>query len=153
RQMGADLPQRLIQPPGIGDFIGFASLPVRVPAPLQTTVLGHLPPDRIANLSVPAFRLDDALELRTRQPVIDRTNAKQSAVNLTWGILPIAQGKNASHSQVEHALNLSPTLTIVELGYYEALEAAVLGNPSLLPDAEFFLSQYREILKQLKRSS
>jgi len=152
RQMGADLPQRLIQPPGIGDFIGFASLPVRVPAPLQTTVLGQLPPDRIANLSVPAFRLDDALELRPRQPLIDRTNAKQSMVNLTWGILPIAQGRNLSHTQAEHALHLSPTLTIIELGYYEALEVSVLGNPNLLPDAEFFLSQYREILAQLKRS-
>src|SRR6476646_11151889 len=114
RQMGADLPHSLIQPPGIGDFIGFASLPVRVPAPLQTTVLDHLPPERIANLSIPAFRLDDALELRPRQPLIDRTNAKQSAVNLTWGILPIAQGKNPSHTQVEHALHLAPTLTIVE---------------------------------------
>jgi len=151
-QMGADLPQRLIQPPGIGDFIGFASLPVRVPAPLQTTVLGQLPPDRIANLSVPAFRLDDALELRPRQPLIDRTNAKQSMVNLTWGILPIAQGRNLFHTQAEHALHLSPTLTIIELGYYEALEVSVLGNPNLLPDAEFFLSQYREILAQLKRS-
>lgn len=153
RQIGADLPQRLIQPPGIGDFVGFASLPVRVPAPLQTTVVGHLPPDRIANLSVPAFRLDDALELRPRQPLIDRTNAKQSAVNLIWGILPIAQGKNPSHNQVEHALHLSPTLVIIELGYYEALEAAVLANPGLLPETEFFLSQYREILTQLKRSS
>lgn len=153
RQMAADLPQRLIQAPGIGNFVGFASLPVRVPAPLQTTVLDHLPPDRVANLSVPEFRLDDALELRPRQPLIHRSQARQTAVNLIWGVLPIAQGRESFPTQVEYAVQQAPTLVLVELGYYEALEAAVTGKTSLLPEPEFFLSQYREVLSQLKRSN
>ena len=66
RQMSADLPQRLIQPPGIGNFVGFAPLPVRVPAPMQSTVLEQLPPQPVSNLSVPEFTLEDALSLRPR---------------------------------------------------------------------------------------
>jgi hypothetical protein len=153
RQMSADLPQRLIQAPGIGDFVGFASLPVRVPAPLQTTVLEQLPPDRVANLSIPEFRLGDALELRPRQPLIHRNNAKQTAVNLVWGVLPIAQGREPFQSQVEYTLQQSPTLVVIELGYYEALQAAVTGNIGLLPEPEFFLSQFRELLSRLERSN
>src|SRR5262245_40059842 len=64
RQMAADFPQRLIQAPGLENGIGFGSLPVRIPAPLQSTVLDQLPPGRVQNLSIPGFRLDDALELR-----------------------------------------------------------------------------------------
>jgi hypothetical protein len=152
RQMSADFPQRLIQPPGIGNFVGFSALPVRVPSPLQTTVLNQLPPGAVSDLSVPEFRLDDALELRPRQPLIDRTHAKQTAANLIWGLLPIAQGRESMPTQAEYALQLQPSLIVIELGYYEALQAAVTGNSNLLPEPEFFISQYRELLSQLDRS-
>jgi len=151
RQMSVDFPQRLVQAPGIGDFTGFTSLPVRVPAPLQTTVFDQLPPSRVANLSVPEFTLGDAQEMRPRQPLIHRSNAKQTAVNLIWGVLPIAQGRESFLTQVEYAVQQSPTLVVVELGYHEALQAAVKSNPGLLPEPEFFLAQYNELLAQLKK--
>ncbi len=153
RQMAADFPQRLIEAPGLATGVDFGSLPVRIPAPLQTTVLDQLPPNQVRNLSIPGFRLDDALEFRPRQPLVDRSDSKQTAVNLTWGILPIAQGRDSFPTQVEHALQQSPTLVLIELGYYEALQAAFTGNPNLLPEPEFFLSQYRELLAQLGRSN
>lgn len=152
RKMSADFPQRLIQPPGIGDFVGFSSLPVRVPSPLQTTVINQLPPGAVSDLSAPEFRLGDALELRPRQPLVHRANARQTAVNLIWGVLPIAQGRESMPTQVEYALQLSPTFIVIELGYYEALQSAVTGNLNLLPDPEFFLTEYRELLSQLDRS-
>src|SRR5215471_13755110 len=152
RQMSADLPQRLIQAPGIANFPGFPSLPVRVPAPLQTTVLEHLPPGPVSNLAVPEFRLADALELHPRQPLIHRNNAKQTAVNLIWGLLPIAQGRDSLPTQLEYAVCQSPTFAIVELGYYEALEAAVNADSRLLHDQYHFASQYARVLSALKGS-
>jgi hypothetical protein len=148
-QTGASFPLPLIQPPGIGDFPGFPRLSVRVTAPLQTTVLGHLPPARVSNLAVPGFHLSDAVTLRPNQPLIDRSDAKQSAANLIWGVLPIVQGKSVLPTQLEYALEQSPTFTIVELGYYEALEAAVSGNPRLLPQRAEFISHYSHILSSL----
>src|SRR5262249_16830629 len=152
RQMGADFSQRLIQAPGIGNFVGYASLPVRVPAPMQSTVVEQLPPQPVSNLSVPEFRLEDSLALRPAQPLINRNNAKQTAVNLVWGLLPIAQGQRSLPTQVECALEQSPTFVVVELGYYEALEAAINGSPDRLPSSDQFISRYSEILSKLKHS-
>jgi hypothetical protein len=152
RQMSAEFPQRLIQSPGLGNFAGFASLPVRVPAPMQSTVLEKLPPGPVFNLAVPEFRLNDALELRPRQPLIHRNNAKQTAANLIWGLLPIAQGKHRElPTQLEYAIQNSPSFTIVELGFYEILEAAIHGDSRLLPQPNSFLSNYHQLLAQLKR--
>jgi len=152
RQMSADFSQRLIQAPGIGNFVGYASLAVRVPAPMQSTVIEQLPPQPVSNLSVPEFRLEDALALRPVQPLIHRNNVKQTGVNLVWGILPIAQGQQSLPTQVEYALNQSPSFVIVELGYYEALEAAVNGDPDRLPGSDQFISRYSELLSRVKRS-
>src|SRR5947207_519120 len=152
RQMNTDFPQRLIQAPGLGNFVGFAPLPVRVPAPMQTTVLEHLPPAPISNLSVPEFRLDDALELRPMQPLVQRDHSKQTAVNFVWGVLPIAQGQQSLPTQLEYAVQQSPTLVIIELGYYEALEAAVNRDPGLFPDPEELIARYSQLLSTLKRT-
>src|SRR2546423_7945637 len=152
RQMNADFPQRLIQAPGLGNFVGFPPLPVRVPAPMQTTVLEHLPPAPVFNLSVPEFRLDDALELRPMQPLVQRNHSKQTAVNFVWGVLPIAQGQESLPTQLEYAVQQSPTLVIIELGYYEALEAAVNGDPNLFSDPEELIARYSQLLSTLKRT-
>lgn len=152
RQMSVDFPQRLIQAPGMGNFAGFPSLPVRVPAPMQSTVLEQLPPQSVSNLSIPEFKLEDALSLRPTQPLIHRSHAKQTAVNLVWGILPIAQGQKSMPTQVEYALGQSPSFVVVELGYYEALEAAVHGDPHRLPGTDHFISRYSEVFSTLKRS-
>ena len=151
-RMGAAFPQRLIQSPGIGNFVGFAPLPVRIPGVLQTTVLEQLPPVSISNLSIPELRLDDALELRPRQPLIQRHDTKQTAMNLVWGLVPIAQGQRSLPTQLEYALQQSPTFAIVELGYYEALEATVNCDSDRVPQQGHFIAQYRRLLSKLRHS-
>jgi hypothetical protein len=151
RQMQAHLPQRLIQAPGICNPVGFAELPVVVPVPMQTTVLDQLPPTPINNLSVPGYRLSDALNLRPCQPLIQRHDARQTAANIILGVYAIAFGKNEQlFTQLEYAVNRKPTLAIVELGYHEALEAAVEGDLNRLAKGSSFRSDYAKLLKALK---
>jgi hypothetical protein len=153
RQMRTQFPQPLIQPPGICSAVGFAELPVIVPRPMQTTVLDQLPPQPVNNLSVPGYRLSDALNLRPSQPLIQRNDAKQTAANLILGVIPIAYGEDGSlPTQLECAVKRQPTFTLVELGYYEALEAAVKGDPALLPDASSFHLNYSRALRSLRSS-
>ena len=138
RQMQADFIQPLFESPGLGNLVGYAEQPVLLPNLAQTTVLENLPPVAVQNLSVPCFRLKDALELRPQQPLVHRQDAKQTTANLIFGLLPIVRGEKNFPTQLETALAQHPTFALVELGYYEALEAAVNGNPRLLPDAEEF---------------
>jgi hypothetical protein len=153
RQMQAQFTQPLIQPPGICNPVGFAELPVIVPVPMQTTVLDRLPPVPVNNLSVPNYRLADALNLRPTQPLVQRRDAKQTAANLILGMTGIAYGEDAElPTQLECAVKRQPTFTLVELGYYEALEAAVKGDPALLPDVDSFSSDYAMLLKSLRDS-
>jgi hypothetical protein len=153
RQMRAEFPQPLIQPPGICDAVGFAQLPVRVPAQGQTTVLDPLPSPPAFNLSVPGFKLSDALNLRPVQPLVHRSDAKQTAVNLILGERPIMNGQEgALPTQLESALERRPSLAIIELGYYEVLEAAIKGDLNLLPDVGSFRSDYARLLKTLQKS-
>jgi len=152
KQMNVDLAQRLLQPPGIGNLVGFTSLPILVPSPMQTTMVEELPPTPTSNLAVPGFRLQDAVELRPKQPLIHRKDAKQTAVNLNWGFVPISRGENFLLTQLDYAIELSPTLTVVELGYYEVLEAAVNDDPDLLPEPEVFARQFSNILNRLRQS-
>lgn len=151
RQMQAEFPQQLIQAPGFGNPVGFAELPVIVPVPMQTTVLDQLQPGPINNLSVPSYRLSDALNLRPCQPLIQRDDGRQTAANLILGVNAIAYGKNEQlFTQLEYAVNRKPTLTIVELGYSEALDAAVAGNANKLPNTNSFHLDYARLLKSLK---
>jgi hypothetical protein len=150
-QMEARFVQALLQPPGIHGLEGLADLPVLIPAPLQSTVLEELPPNPVSNLSVPGFTLLDALEFRPAQPLIHRFDQKQTAVNLTWGILPIAQGfVKDLPTQLQYAVQQSPTLTIVELGYYEAIQAVVHSKPGLVGEVECCMAQYTQIVNALK---
>ena len=153
RQMQAEFAQPLIQPPGICDAVGFAQLPVRVPAPAQTTVLDQFPPTAVSNLSVPGFKLLDALNLRPAQPMVHRNDAKQTAVNLILGARPIMKGEDRQlPTQLEYALQRNPTFALIELGYYDVLEAAVKGDLNLLPDVGSFRSAYAQLLKSMKGS-
>ena len=56
-------------------------------------------------------------------------------------------------SQVDYAVAMNPTFAIVELGYYDVLEPAVLDNPSLLPDVATFASNFTTLLARLKESN
>ncbi|HKG78257.1 MAG TPA: hypothetical protein VKA78_02535 [Pyrinomonadaceae bacterium] len=153
QQMQTEFPQPLIQSPGICSPVGFAELPVVVSVPMQTTVLDRLPPKPVNNLSVPGFKLCDTLRLRPAQPLIQRHNAKQTAANLILGMIPIAYGEGGQlPTQLECVIKRNPTFTLVELGYHEALEAAVKAKIDLLPDAESFRSDYTQLLTCLKRA-
>src|SRR5262249_39981322 len=128
QQMQTPFTQPLIQPPGIGSPPGFTQLPVIVPAAMQTSVLEQLPPAPVSNLSAPGLTLNEALNLRPVQPLVHRRNAKQTAVNLFWGVLPLTHGgTGALPTQAEYAVERRPTFAVVELGYSEVLQAAVQG--------------------------
>src|ERR1043165_7632227 len=153
REMRAQFSQPLVQPPGICNAVGFAELPVILPTPMQTTVLDQLPPTHVNNLSVPGFKLCDALNLRPSQPLVRRKDAKQTAANLILGMIPTVYGEDGRlPTQLECAGNRQPTFTLVELGYYEALEAAVNADPGHLPSISSFRSDYAQLLKSLKDS-
>jgi len=124
-----------------------------VPVAMQTTVLDQLPPGEINNFSVPGYRLCDALNLRPSQPLINRQDATQTAANLILATPAIAYGKDEHfRTQLQCALDRKPTLTIIELGYFEALEAAVKGEPAKLPKPGSFITDYERLLNQLKVS-
>lgn len=151
RQMGTGFSQPLIQPPGICSPAGFAELPVILPIPMQTTVLEQLPPAPVNNLSVPGFRLTDALNLRPAQPLVQRHDAKQTAANLILGMIPIAYGEEGElPTQLECAVSRQPTFTLIELGYYEALDAAVNGDVGLLPAVDQFRVDFEQALDALQ---
>ncbi|HEY7494180.1 MAG TPA: hypothetical protein VIH59_24145, partial [Candidatus Tectomicrobia bacterium] len=149
QQMQVPFAQPLLQAPGLGNPLGFETLPVLVPAFLQTTVLDELPPPPAANLAVPGFTLWDALHMRPVQPLVHRHDAKQTAANLLLGLRPMACGEPLL-TQLELALQRSPTLTVIALGYHEALEAAVQGDASFLPYVSSFCADYERLLASLQ---
>jgi hypothetical protein len=151
RQMQSQFVQPLLQAPGIGNPVGFEHLPVVVPTFLQTTVLDELPPPSLANLAVPGFALSDALNRRPAQPLVHRRDATQTAANLILGLRPMARGEPLL-TQMELALQRHPTLAVLEFGYFEALEAAVRGEPDLLPDVSLFCTDYERLLTALKEA-
>ena len=147
RQMGVELVQPLFEPPGIGEAPGFERQPVILPNTQQSTVYDHLPPDEAANLSVPGFTLRDALHRRPTPPLIWRDDSVQTACNLILGArdLPLAK-RPPLPTQVEHATSLKPSLLVVELGFTDALQAAVAGNPELLTGPAPFRSDIARVL-------
>jgi hypothetical protein len=153
RQMGTPFAQALIQPPGIGAAIGFSSVSVVVPSPLQSTVLEQIPPAVPANLSVPGLTLAEAVRMRPHQPLIDRSSHKQTALNLIVGARGIAYGaKEPLPTPLESAIALRPTLALVELGFAEALEAAVARGPFRLPDVNGFRNDYAKVVRDLRQA-
>jgi quinol monooxygenase YgiN len=151
RQMGVNLVQPLMEPPGIGSAIGFDSWAGIVPSPLQSTVLQQLPPDPISNLSVPGFTVSDAVHTRPRQPLIDRTSSQQTTVNLILGLSNIMNGATGPlPTQLELAVQCKPALAIVALGYSEALEAAIAGDPARLLKTTALKTDYSTVVRELR---
>ena len=152
RQMGAIFPQPLIQAPGLGGVPGFPEQPVMVPAPGQTTVRAQFPPTLfIFNLAVPGHRLVDALRLQPRPPLVQSSDARQTATNVILGYPSMILGSQIPlWSQVQYAEAMNPTLVLVELGYAEALAAAAQGDANLIPAPADFAAGYRELLGRLR---
>lgn len=160
RQMDTIFPQPLLEGPGIGDVLGQQQLPVRVPTVPQGRVRVY--PDKkidndetptlfVFNLSVPGMRLADSLNMKPVSPLIHDRNAQQTAVNLVLGFPSMILERNVPlWSQFEYAKAMVPSLALVELGYFEALSAAVAGDPSQIPDPASFRAAYTEIVRGLR---
>ncbi len=160
-QMNTGFQQPLIQPPGIGDVVGYPAQEVK----LQTYPQGSVrrfylptdptkdpvpaPPLFVMNLSVPGLTLRDSVSMRPVPPIAQR-NAKQTTLNLILGFPQLILDNVPLWSQFEYAQAMAPTLALVELGYYEALDAAVNGDPSRLPDPATFQATYSSVLAGLR---
>lgn len=152
RQMHVRCVQPLLQAPGLGDAPGFPRLPVRLPMDQQTTVLKQLPPaDANSNLSIPCMTLSDAVTRRPAPPLVHADDALQTAVNLILGMDgSLTSAEVVRPTQLEYALSRKPTLAIVELGFVEALEAAVALRPEIMPTAGDCRAQYSRIVETLR---
>ncbi|MEJ2076735.1 MAG: hypothetical protein P8Z74_01805 [Acidobacteriota bacterium] len=156
RQMNAMLPQPLLQSPGIGSGApGFAVLPPRLPGILQGSVRTPFPPYLfVFNLSVPGFRLADALSRRPVAPLIQQRDPEQTLTNFILGYPALIAGADLPlWTQAEYAARMQPTFVIVELGYYDVLEPAVEDDATQLPDVQTFSGNFARLLSELRQSS
>jgi hypothetical protein len=163
-QMKTAFPQPLIQPPGIGDVVGYPGQEVRVQTYPQGSVRQFYqpadptkpaaPPLFVLNLSVPSLTAADSVSLRPVAPIAQH-NMKQTAVNLILGFPQLffrnpQGGPVPLWTQFEYAKAMFPTVSLIELGYYEALDAAVNGDASRLPDPNTFGTTYGSIVAGLR---
>lgn len=152
-QMGVRFLQTLIQPPGIGETIGFPAPRVVLPSPLQSTVIETMPPVLPANLAVPGMTVSDVLRRRPTEPLISRECHVQTALNLLLGATYIYEGvQGETPTPLEMALLRRPKLALVELGNAEVLRAATTGTAALLPQGDGFRRDYSEIISRLRNS-
>ena len=155
RQMKTTFPQPLLQPPGIGGGApGFSSRPAGLPTTLQSSVREDFPPTPfVNNLAVPGATLSDVLNTAPVAPLLQPNNVKQTLTNFILGYPALIAGNVLPRvSQVNYAAVLNPTLLIVEVGYYDVLDAAVNNDPSRLPDPVTFVNNYVAMLTRLNGS-
>ncbi len=123
---GRTIEQPLVSEPGIPSLLQLQGLsPLRiVPLPGLGHPLNALLPRPYDNLSVPGFRLGDALRNRERGPTDAATLVLRTA-----------------NTQLEQALALQPTFAMVWLGNNDVLAAATSGRViipvTLTPVAQF----------------
>jgi hypothetical protein len=149
-------PMPILQSPGLGGGApGFPVLPARLPGLLQGSVRNDFPPDLfVFNLSVPGFTLSHSLNMPPKPPLIQSRHPQQTLVNFILGYPALIAGANLPlWSQVQYAVEMNPTLVVVELGYYDVLEPATTNNPAALPDVATFSSNFSTMLSRLNASS
>ncbi len=161
-QMNAGIEQPLIQPPGIGDVIGYPGQEVQVQKYPQGSVRQmYLPTDKtkapiqtpplfVTNVSVPGLTLNDSITMKPVAPVVQRANMKQTTFNMILAFPQLILNNVRLWTQLEYAEALNPTAVLVELGYYEALNAAVAGDPSLIPNPTAFGKNYNTVIAGLR---
>lgn len=159
-QMKTAFPQPLMQPPGIGDVIGYPGREAMFPVypqgtvrifPQQPVANDNAPPLFVLNLSIPGHRLVDAVNMRPQSPIIQQKNMKQTVVNMILGFPQLFfQRPVPLWNQFEYAKAMFPTTALVELGFYEALDAAVAGDPNRMPDPVVFGTTYSAVIKGLR---
>jgi hypothetical protein len=122
---------------------------------LQGPVRNDFPPDLfVFNLSVPGFTLSDSLNLAPAPPLIQSRNPQQTLTNFILGYPALIAGANLPlWTQAQYAVEMNPTLVVVELGYYDVLQPAATNNPGALPTVSNFSSQFATLLSRLNASS
>ncbi len=160
-QMNTGLEQPLIQPPGIGDVAGYPGQEVQVQKYPQGSVRqAYLPTDPtkapianpplfVTNVSVPGQTLNDCVTLIPVAPIVQRGNMKQTVFNMILGFPQLILNVPV-WTQLQYAKAMNPTVAVVELGYYEALTAAVAGDPTLMPNPAAFGSTYSTVVAGLR---
>jgi hypothetical protein len=160
-QMGTGMEQPLMQPPGIGDVVGYPGQEVQVQKYPQGSVRQfYLPTDPtkapiatpplfVNNMSVPGLTLNDSVTLLPVAPVVQRANMKQTVFNMILGFPQLILDVPL-WTQFQYAQELFPTVALIELGYYEALTAAVAGDPTLLPNPAAFGTTYKSVIAGLR---
>jgi len=160
-QMNTGFNQPLIQPPGIGDVVGYPQQEIQLQRYPQGSVRQfylptdptkdpiEAPPLFVLNTSVPGLTLQDSLTMRPVSPVVQR-DPKQTVFNMLLGFPQLILNNVPLWTQFEYAQNLFPTMALVELGYYEALDAAVNGDPTRIPDAATFGANYGTVVAGLR---
>jgi hypothetical protein len=161
QQMKTAFAQPLIEAPGIGDVLGYSSLPLRVPTYPQTRVrifpsrpnvdIQDLKPSLfVFNLSVPGMRAADTVSRRPVAPLVQR-DTFQTSVNLILGFPQLILDKQVPlWTQLQYAEAMNPTVALVELGYFEALDAAISGDSRRVPDAAAFRTNYANVVRTLR---
>ena len=152
-QMDVAFPQPLMQAAGVGSAPGFPSLPVRLPGPDQGAVRKDFPPQLfVFNLSVPGFRVRDALTRRPAPPLVQKHDELQSLTNLILGYPSLILKGKPLWTQAEYAQRMRPSLVLIELGYYDVLEAAATGNLARMTSVESFRASYSDVLKAVRET-
>jgi hypothetical protein len=78
-------------------------------------------------------------------------DSKQTAINLILGFPSLILNRDVPlWTQFEYAKAMMPTMVLVELGYFEALDAAVAQDPARIPDPAAFHATYSDIVKGLR---
>jgi len=151
-QMSATCLVPLVQAPGLYVAPGLSPQPVVVPHVLQTTVVGEFPlRHRYNNLALPGYELHDCRRRRPVAPLIHRDDVRQTAANLVLGLPALTTDHDAGRpTQLECALQLSPTLAIVELGYEEMLRLALSGDQPGPDDTESWIREYEAVVRALR---
>lgn len=151
-------PQPLLQGPGVHDVLGTTSVPLTPPLLSQGDTrlqlrTGNTPSPSlfIFNISIPNARLTDALGRRPSFPIIQERDRQQTIANLILGFPAMLFDTDVPlWTQAEYAEAMNPTLALIELGYYEALEAAVHQEPGRIPDPGAFRQGYASIVRRLR---
>src|SRR5262249_22179741 len=82
-------------------------------------------------------------------PIVHK-QMKQTVFNLILGFPALIFANVPLWTQLEYAQNMFPTLSMVELGFYEALDAAVNGDPTRMPDPAAFGTTYNRVVAGLR---
>ncbi len=153
QHLGSVLKQPRFESPGLDCSVLGESSSLRFPDLNQTTVFQDYPPENFGNLSVPGFKIRDCLRLRTKQPLIQQDDIKQTLANLILDAHGLAfDGESKSCTQLEAAIGRCPSTVFLVLGFNDVLEPSLHGDTADLPPIAEQRRDFVNILKTLEQA-